>query len=134
MFVRVKRSDHNGRSYEYLQIVESVRKGKNVRQRLIANLGRVNELISEGELDNFIRSMTKFSERLRVMDAAQAPDIDSCRAKLWGPALVFGRLWEKQGIPPLLGDLASGHRFRFNPERATFALALQRLCRPGSDL
>jgi len=41
MFVRIKHSDHNGRSYEYLQIVKSVRKGKKVRQRLIANLGVV---------------------------------------------------------------------------------------------
>lgn len=49
-----------------------VRKGKKVRQRPIASLGRVDKLIGEGQLDNLIQSMTKFSERLRVMDAAQA--------------------------------------------------------------
>ena len=102
--------------------------------RLIANPGRVDKLIGEGQLDNLIQSMTKFSERLRVMDAAQAPDVDSCQTKLWGPALVFGRLWEKQGIPPLLGELADGRRFRFDPEGVAFALALQRLCGPGSPI
>jgi hypothetical protein len=55
-------------------------------------------------------------------------------ARSWGPALVFGRLWKRQGLPEILGRLAKGRRFGFDPERVAFALALQRLCAPGSDL
>jgi hypothetical protein len=33
-----------------------------------------------------------------------------------------------------LGRLAKGRRFGLHPERVAFALALQRLCAPGSDL
>jgi Transposase DDE domain len=47
---------------------------------------------------------------------------------------VFGRLWERQGLPELLDRRAEGRRFGFEPERVAFALALQRLCAPGSDL
>ena len=50
------------------------------------------------------------------------------------PALVVGRLWETQELPAILRRLADGRRFGFDVERATFALALQRLCAPGSDL
>ena len=48
MFVRVKRSVHDGREYQYLQIVESVRQGQKVRQKVIGNLGRVDELLAGG--------------------------------------------------------------------------------------
>jgi hypothetical protein len=55
-------------------------------------------------------------------------------AKSWGPALVFGRLWERQHLPEELHRLSQDRRFRFDVERVTFAMALQRLCCPGSDL
>lgn len=48
--------------------------------------------------------------------------------------MVFGRLWQRQGLPEILGGLAEGRRFGFDPERVGFALALQRLLAPGSDL
>ncbi len=47
MFVRVKRSGPRG----YLQIVENFREGKKVRQRVIANLGRLDTLRATGVLD-----------------------------------------------------------------------------------
>lgn len=134
MFVRVKRSVQKGQKYQYLQVVESVRKGRQVRQRVIANLGRLEELVGEGKLDGLIRSMVRFSERLRVIEATEERGIDSCRSKLWGAALVFGRLWERQSLPDALEKLSHGRRFRFDVERVSFALALQRLCEPGSDL
>jgi hypothetical protein len=48
--------------------------------------------------------------------------------------MVFDRLWHKQVLPELLHKLSAERRFQFNVERAGFALALQRLCEPGSDL
>lgn len=134
MFVRVKRSVHNGREYQYLQIVQSVRQGQKVRQKVIANLGRAEELLSGDGLDGLIRSLVKFSQRLRVIEAGEKAGVDSCRSKSWGPALVFGRLWEAQGLPELIARLSEGRRFQFDLERVSFALALQRLCEPGSDL
>ncbi len=55
-------------------------------------------------------------------------------ARSWGPALVFERLWQAQRLPEILSALSEGRRFAFDIERACFALALQRLCAPGSDL
>ena len=134
MFVRVKRSVQNGREYKYLQIVHSVRQGADVRQKVIANLGRAEELLAGDGLDNLIRSLVKFSQRLRVIEAGKKAGVDSCRSKAWGPALVFGRLWEEQGLREVIAKLAEGRRFGFEVERVSFALALQRLCEPGSDL
>jgi hypothetical protein len=134
MFVRLKRSVQAGREYRYLQIVQAVRQGPSVRQKVIANLGRAEELLAGDGLDRLIRSLVQFSQRLRVIEAGAKTGIASCRAKSWGPALVFGQLWEAQGLPELLARLAAGRRFQFDLERIAFALALQRLCEPGSDL
>jgi hypothetical protein len=135
VFVRVKRSVQESGTYEYLQIVESVRDGAHVRQRVVANLGRRDRLVAEGALDGLLMSLAKFSERLRVVERVRTEGVQAHAARNWGPALVFERLWQKQGVDVLLRDLARGRRFEFDPERVAFALALQRLSPvPGSDL
>ena len=97
-------------------------------------LGRRDLLVATGKLDQLVQALARFSTRLRVVEAAKDERFVAREAKSWGPALVFGRLWEQQGLPEILDRLAAGRRFGFDVERAAFALALQRLCAPGSDL
>lgn len=135
MFVRTKRSGRNGTSHEYLQIVRSYREGKKVRQQVLGTLGRRDQLVANGEVDELLRSLGRFSEQLRVVERARtAADLHAHSSRAWGPALVFGRLWEQQGLPEILRALAKDRKFQFDVERAVFAMALQRLCCPGSDL
>jgi hypothetical protein len=134
MFVRVKRSGRGSHTREYLQIVESRREGTRVRQHVIATLGRRDQLVADGTLDSLLQSLARFSERLRVVECVRAAGVQAGAARAWGPALVFGRLWETQGLPDLLRAQARERRVEFDIERACFALALQRLCAPGSDL
>jgi len=134
MFVRVKRSVQESGTYEYLQIVESVRDGAHIRQRVIGNLGRRDQLVADGTLESLLQSLAKFSQRLRVVAKGRTEGLQAHQARSWGPALVFDRLWEEQGLPAILARLTRGRRFEFDVERASFALALQRLCAPGSDL
>jgi hypothetical protein len=134
MFVRVKTIGQDGHRYEYLQIVRSVRNGGRVRQELVASLGRRDLLVATGKLDSLVQALARFSTRLKVIAAAKDERFVAREAKTWGPALVFGRLWERQGLPEILDRRAEGRRFGFDPERVAFALALQRLCAPGSDL
>ena len=134
MFVRVKTLVQDGHRYEYLQIVRSVRDGSRVRQELVASLGRRDRLVATGKLDQLLLALARFSTRLKVVEAAKDERFVAREARSWGPALVFGRLWEQQGLPAILERHAEGRRFGFEPERVAFALALQRLCAPGSDL
>jgi len=134
MFIRIKRGGNKTNPHDYVQIVESYRDGASVRQRVITTLGRLDQLRTEGQLDGLIKSLCRLSETLRVVEASGIPEIDSCSTKLWGPALVFGRLWERQGIPDLLKNLVKGRRLEFDLERVSFGLSLQRLLEPGSDL
>jgi hypothetical protein len=134
VFVRVKRSGSGEAAREYLQIVESRREGASVRQRVLATLGRRDDLVADGRLDGLLTSLAKFSERLRVVERVRTDGVRAHQARTWGPALVFERLWKRQQLPELLERLRAGRRFGFNVERVAFALALQRLCAPGSDL
>jgi transposase len=134
MFVRAKRSVLDGTTYEYLQICESYREGSKVKQRIIASLGRRDRLVASGALDGLITSLSKFSEKLRVVETVRTRGIVAHTAKVWGPSLVFGRLWERQGMPEVLERFTRDCKFVFDPERVAFAMALQRLCEPGSDL
>jgi hypothetical protein len=134
MFIRSKRSVQNGQTYEYLQLVRSYRDRGHVRQQVVANLGRRERLVASGQLDSLLRSLGRFSHTLRVVEAIRSKGLHASASRPWGPALVFGRLWEQQRLPDLLTDLARGRKFQFAVERVTFAMALQRLCCPGSDL
>jgi len=134
MFIRAKKSGSRKHPHRYLQIVESYRSDGTVRQRVIATLGRLGEMQASGEIEGLMRGLARFSETARVLSACRESSVTGCRTRTWGPGLVFGRLWEQQGLPEVLEGLARGRRFRFDVGRVSFALALQRLCDPGSDL
>jgi transposase len=53
MYPRIKRVRHGGQVYEYLLLVEGSRDGSKVRQRVVANLGRLDELKASGQLDRW---------------------------------------------------------------------------------
>lgn len=134
MFVRVKRSVQKGVTYEYLQIAESYRIHGKPRQRVLATLGRRDQLQTFSNIDSLVQSLGKFSERFRVVETVRTQNVAARSSKAWGPALVFERLWEEQGLAEILGALVQDRKFGFDVERVAFAMALQRLCAPGSDL
>ncbi len=47
------------RVYEYLQLVEGRREEGKVRQRVVATLGRVDELKASGQLDRWAGALTR---------------------------------------------------------------------------
>lgn len=127
MFARVKKSG----TYEYLQIVENSRSGGKVRQRVIATVGRLDQLQAKGNVETLIRSLARFSEKTLLVLSGKI-DVEAQAVKI-GPALIFGRLWRELGLPEILGDLLGGRKFGFAVERAIFLTVLHRLCVSGSD-
>ena len=57
----------------------------------------------------------------------------SIAAKRSGGPMLFDRIWERQGIGPVLDDLLKDRAFEFPVERAVFVAALHRLFVSGSD-
>jgi hypothetical protein len=130
MYFRRKQSQ--GRIY--LQIVESHRTGEQVRQRVIATLGRLDELEASGQLDRLLRSGARFVRQAMVLDAARTGDAPTIAVHRIGPALLFERLWAETGCQSVITRLARRRGYRFALERAVFLTVLHRLMRGGSDL
>ena len=110
MFVRVKKAG----DLSYLQIVENRREGKSVKQRVIANLGRADELSSSGKLDDLARSFLKYSTAVSVVDAHREGSIKAHTAVALGPALVFERLWRELGVAEVIEKVHSKGRHRYS--------------------
>jgi len=129
MYFRIKRTG----PYAYLQLVHSLRRGGRVQQQVLATLGRVETLQASGQLDRLMRSGVRFCEKLQVLDAHAAGQIDPIAIRSIGPDLVFGRLWQDLGLPRILADLLRPRRFAFDVERAVYLTVLHRLFVSGSD-
>ena len=130
MYFRRKQSQ--GRFY--LQIVESHRTGDQVRQRVIATLGRLDELEATGQLDRLLRSGARFVQQAMVLNAARTGDAPTIAVRRIGPALLFERLWDETGCQSVVTALARRRSHRFALERAVFLTVLHRLMRGGADL
>ena len=129
MFVRIKKAG----PLSYIQIVENRREGAAVKQRVIANLGHADELITSGKLDDLARSFLKYTTSVRVVDAHRDGSIRAHSTKALGPALVFERLWNELGIPEVIDKVRGTDRRRYSLERALFLTVLHRLFASGSD-
>jgi len=129
MFVRIK----NSHGYKYLQIVESKREGKKVKQRVLATLGQLDALSASGKINDLTRSLAKFSSIQTLIDSHRQGTIQAHRTLSIGPALVFERLWHQLGIDEVIRRQLSESRCRFSVERAIFLTVLHRLMDPGSD-
>jgi len=127
MFARIKKSG----KYQYLQIVQNRREGAKTIQRVIATIGRMDQLQPKGEIETITRSLSRFSDKVLLIlsDKSQV----HASSKKIGPALIFERLWRELGIKKVIKRLLSDRKFTFNVERAIFLTVLHRLFVSGSD-
>jgi len=129
MYFRKKTSGRRA----YLQIVESRREGVQVRQQVIATLGRYDDLRESGQLERLLRSGARFSTKAVVVDALHEGSATAVEVRRVGPGLVFERLWEETGCRAVIEELAGERKHAFALERAVFLTVLHRLFAGGSD-
>lgn len=127
MFARIKKSG----KYQYLQIVENRKEKGKVKQRVIATIGRLDQLHEKDRVETLIRSLARFSEKTLLVLSGKA-DI-SAEAEKIGPSLIFDRLWKELGIDRIIKSLLAERKFQFDVERAIYLTVLHRLFVSGSD-
>jgi transposase len=82
----------------------------------------------DGSLDRLIEGLTHYSEKQWVLMEA----LKGGWQKIYGPVLVFRRLWEQLGLDKLLVGLQANTAIQFSLDEAVFAMVLHRLLEPGS--
>lgn len=120
MYLRVKRVRRGERSYEYLQLVQGRREGGKVRQRVVATLGRVDELKRSGQMDRLAASFTRHD-----------PPRAGVRREV-GPLLLVHHYLERLGVAPIV-DRAIPQRGRaqLTHGETIVALVANRLAAPA---
>jgi transposase len=129
MFFRTKTSGPRS----YLQIVENRWQDGRPRQRVIATLGRLDQLQQSGQLDALLVSGARLAQSVLLLSAHAKGQLPTITTRRSGPALVFERLWQQTGCRRVIQQLLEGRRFEFDVERAIFLTVLHRLFAPGSD-
>jgi transposase len=129
MYFRLKKSGNRA----YLQIVESYRQDGQPRQRVIATLGRLDELTASGQIESLLSSGARFAENALVLSAFENGELTTVTKRRIGPSLIFERLWEETGCKAVIMALADQRGFGFSLERAIFLTVLHRLFGSGSD-
>ncbi len=129
MFFRTKTSG----SRSYLQIVENRWDEGRPRQRVIATLGRLDQLQQSGQLDALLVSGARLAQSVLLLSAHAKGQLPTITTRRIGPALIFERLWQQTGCRHVVEQLLEGRRFECDVERAIFLTVLHRLFDPGSD-
>lgn len=125
MYTRITRS--GGRSY--LQIVEGFRTEAGVRQRVIANLGRVDQL-DDKKLDPLIQGLQRALGR--VPATAPVPQYDAALA--FGDVYALNELWSSLGFGEAIRRALRSSRRAFDAEALVRAMVFNRLCAADSKL
>ena len=107
MFARVKKSG----LYEYLQIVQNRREGTKTIQRVVATIGRMDQIQEKGEIENLVRSLSRFSEKVLLVLSGKS-DVRADARKI-GPVLICERLWKALGIGTIIRRLLADRKFEF---------------------
>ncbi len=115
--VRVRRGD---KSYVYVKLVESYRDGGRVRQRVVANLGREDQLKASGQLEALAGSFARLD-----------PPMVGVRREV-GPLLVVASVLSRLGLAGIVeAHLPERLRSRCSPAEVVVALIANRLCAPS---
>ena len=115
MYLMTTKSSSGGRSYEYVRLCESVWKNGRSTRRIVATLGR------KDQLDPFLDRLYEIC-RGRPPDAAADPV--PLRSFRYGPFLALRTLWHELGLPALLGSALSDR---------VLVLVANRLTAPASE-
>ena len=129
MFFRTKKSGPR----TYLQIAENRREAGQVKQRVVATLGRLDQLQGSGKLDSLLRSGARFADAVLLLSAHKNGELPVVNTQRIGPALIFERLWRETGCQAVIEALLKDRAFEFPVERTVFMTVLHRLMVSGSD-
>ena len=133
MYLREKAfTNKDGSIRTYLQLVENARENGKIRQRVVCNLGRLEELQKSGQLERLTEAFARYTQLKLVKDEAQK--IKTGQDKEWGQSVIFRALWQELGLDRVIEKLIRRSDIEFNIDAALFAMTLNRLCDPFSKL
>lgn len=124
MFTRIKRvKNSQGKVREYLLLVESQRVKGKIRQRTIANLGRVDLYDQTEAADILIEKLQEYTKTKQLMDMAKS----QCDwSKEYGIVGIVRRLWRDLGLDKFFHEYLSKYNYQVNYKECLLAMVTAR--------
>jgi len=98
VFFRKITTRSNGKEYTYVKLIENYRKGNKIKQRVIANLGNIEEL-DPGRVRALMTSLAKVCG----VEPPSKPKLKIKRVLRYGDALLIHKIWERLGLTGAAG-------------------------------
>jgi len=131
MYVRIKRiKNSQGQWREYLLLVEGQRVQGRVKQKTIANLGRLDVLTKTNMADVLVEKLAEYTKQKQLMDMAGAV---AEYAKEYGAVLVLRRVWESLGFDRFFAECLGRYKYRADLKESLLAMVINRLLEPKSE-
>jgi len=124
VYARIKQSGPR----QYLQLVEGRREDGKVRQRVVATLGRVDQL-QQGALDALIAGLQRVAGQ-----ATGSAEPQFQFAQAFGHVYLLHELWQSLGLEAALARALRSSRRQFDAAQVVRAMVFNRLCEPTSKL
>jgi hypothetical protein len=122
---------HRSGSRTYLRLVESYREAGRVKQRVVATLGRIDE-VTPDQVDALINGLLRATGRATLKPGDG--EITALPALEFGPCWLLSELWQSLGLGDALRRALRSSRREFDAEALTRVLVFNRLCDPDSKL
>ncbi|WP_129408178.1 IS1634 family transposase [Marinitoga lauensis] len=126
MFLRVVK---NNKGVEYLRIVESYRENGKIKQRTVANLGRIDSF-SENEAKNIVNKLIQIFDLKNYIDTEdikKAPD-----KKNYGAKVIVNKIFERYEMKRYFERLDK--EIKYNAEEMLKIMVMNRIVEPKSKL
>jgi transposase len=130
MYARISKVKYGGKIYQYLRIVESIRRRSKVIQHVIANLGDIN-LIDKNSLYNLSVSLAQYAGKRPL----SIEELESVSTFHYGEIILTKTIWDSLGLEPILNNaLWLKKQIKFNYSLCVFIMLVNRLIAPKSKL
>jgi transposase len=132
LFLRTVRVKKGNRTYNYLKLVESVRKKNKVIQKILVNFGNVNHWSPE--------KLKKLSDDLALLSGLAEKggltedDVDPQCCLNYGPFLLAECIWKRLELSAFFRRAIRDRLLEFEVEMALKVMVFNRLSRPSSKL
>lgn len=131
MFIKRTRGGSKNKPIYYLQIVESYRDKDKTRHRVLCTMGREEELLAKGSIENLVEKFAALSKQYLLLSKSEECIKD---ALIYGPMLVINYLWKQLQMQPLLEGIQHQYKIEFSLEQAVKLMISNRLIDPLSKL
>jgi hypothetical protein len=127
MFVKRTVKRYGETAYEYLTLVEAVRREGKLTQRTLFRLGEVSELRESGQLDRIVKALAAYAKGTYL----EAGELEGLGSPSFGAVAAIRSYFCRLGLDEHFAALGDGRRSRVLPD-TVFAMVANRLTEPSS--